>query len=124
MIAIDTSSLIAYFKNFPGDDITQVDSALEQGCAVFPPVVLCEMLSDHKLSSEVVQILRRIPLLPVSTGYWERGGFTRAKLISRGLKARLADTLIAQSCIDNDVPLITRDDDFRHYARYSGLRLL
>jgi hypothetical protein len=31
-------------------------------------------------------------------------------------------TLIAQSCIDHDVPLITADTDFRHYAPL-GLRL-
>jgi len=36
----------------------------------------------------------------------------------------LADTLIAQSCIDYRVPLITRDSDFRHFAKYCGLILL
>jgi len=35
----------------------------------------------------------------------------------------LADTLIAQSCIDHDVRLVTRDDDFRHFVRLGGLRL-
>jgi predicted nucleic acid-binding protein len=44
-------------------------------------------------------------------------------LLARRLRARLADTLIAQSCIDNDVALITRDADFRHFAKYCGLRL-
>jgi len=32
-------------------------------------------------------------------------------------------TLIAQSCIDHHVPLITRDGDFRPFARYAGLTL-
>jgi predicted nucleic acid-binding protein len=31
--------------------------------------------------------------------------------------------LIAQSCIDHDVALITRDADFRHYAAEGGLKL-
>ncbi len=35
----------------------------------------------------------------------------------------LADALIAQSCIDHDVRLVTRDADFRHFARLGGLRL-
>jgi predicted nucleic acid-binding protein len=39
------------------------------------------------------------------------------------LKAKVADALIAQSCIDHDVALITRDRGFRHFAKHCGLRL-
>jgi predicted nucleic acid-binding protein len=39
------------------------------------------------------------------------------------LLARLLDALIAQSCIDHDVMLIARDDDFRHFAKHCGLKL-
>ena len=55
--------------------------------------------------------------------FWERAGLLRAKLAARRSRARLADALIAQSCIDHDVRLITRDSDFRHFARVGGLRL-
>jgi predicted nucleic acid-binding protein len=37
--------------------------------------------------------------------------------------ALASDTLIAQTCIDHDVPLITRDQDFRHFVS-AGLTLL
>jgi predicted nucleic acid-binding protein len=43
--------------------------------------------------------------------------------VTRKHRARLADTLIAQSCIDHGVRLVTRDADFRHFARIGGLRL-
>jgi predicted nucleic acid-binding protein len=46
-----------------------------------------------------------------------RAAHSRRVLQENGLKARIADTLIAQSCIDHDVPLITRDRDFRHFFR-------
>jgi predicted nucleic acid-binding protein len=39
-------------------------------------------------------------------------------------RARLGDALIAQSCLDHQVRLITRDRDFRHFARAAGLRLV
>ena len=42
---------------------------------------------------------------------------------ARGLKARLADALVAQSCIDHGVSLIARDADFRHFARFGRLVL-
>lgn len=32
--------------------------------------------------------------------------------------------LIAQSCLDHDLPLVTRDSDFRHFVRLAGVRLV
>jgi hypothetical protein len=67
---------------------------------------------------------RSIPHLDVLEGYWERAGSLRAKLVRQKRRAPLADTLIAQSCLDHDVALVTRDADFRYFARVSGLRVL
>ena len=39
-------------------------------------------------------------------------------------KARLGDALIAQSCIDQSIPLITRDRDFRAFAVAANLNLV
>lgn len=44
-------------------------------------------------------------------------------MIGAGHKAKLADTLIAQACLDHRVPLVTRDLDFRHFAA-AGLVLI
>ena len=55
--------------------------------------------------------------------YWRRAGLLRARVLSAKRRARLADTLIAQSCLDHDVPLLTRDEDYRNFARVGGLRL-
>lgn len=56
-------------------------------------------------------------------GYWERTGLLRAKILQQGYKARLADTLIAQNCLDHHALLITRDKDFKIYKEIAGLRL-
>jgi predicted nucleic acid-binding protein len=56
--------------------------------------------------------------------YWHRAGKLRSALRKRGYKAKLVDTLIAQCCIDHDTPLLTRDRDFRAFARHGGLILL
>ncbi|WP_371454829.1 PIN domain-containing protein [Brevundimonas sp. LM2] len=52
-----------------------------------------------------------------------RAAATRRTVLSRRLKARFADSLIAQLCLDHDAALITRDGDFRHFATHCGLRL-
>lgn len=125
MIAIDSSSWIAFFSesDATGDDLALVESALAEHQACLPPIVLVELLSDPKLPRPVAALLRQLPLLEVDPGYWERAGALRARIVARRRRARLADTLISQSCIDHDVRLVTRDDDFRHFARYGGLRL-
>lgn len=125
MIAIDTSSWIAFFSpgEPAGDDTALVESALADHQACLPPVVLTELLSAPALSDAVASRLLELPLLSLSPGFWERAGRLRAKLVARAHRARLADTLIAQTCLDHDVRLVTRDDDFRHFARLGGLRL-
>jgi len=97
--------------------------ALAHRQAVLPPVVLSELLSDPKLRRDVKDVLLDLPLLEILDGYWERAGLLRAKALAHSRRPRLADTLIAQSCLDHDVELVTRDVDFRYFARLAGLRL-
>jgi predicted nucleic acid-binding protein len=124
LIALDTSSLIAYLAGASGDDVDAVGLALEQAQAALPPVVLTELLSDPKVGASVRDLFLQLPVLEPTDGYWPRAGLLRARLLARGRRARLADTLIAQSCLDHDVPLVTRDADFRHFVRLAGLRLV
>ena len=99
------------------------ESALADHQACLPPVVLTELLCDPKLPLAVASLLVQLPLLEPEPGFWKRAGTLRAKLIAARQRARLADTLIAQSCLDHGMRLVTRDDDFRPFARLAGLRL-
>lgn len=90
---------------------------------MLPPVVLCELLSNSRLPASMAKLFLELPVLELSSGYWERAGRLRAKILTRGRRARLADTLIAESCIDHQVALVTRDPDFRHFAKLGGLVL-
>ena len=123
MIALETSSVIAYLSGEAGADVNVVEAALSLHQGIFPPVVVTELLSDPTLELQTIKFLEDVPRLEIRAGYWERAGELRARLLRRGLKAHLADTLIAQCCLDHDVGLVTRDQDFRHFARHAGLRL-
>lgn len=124
MIALDSSALIAFLAGATGRDTDLVDQLLADHQACLPPAVLTEMLSDPKLPKYVAELLVQIPRLELLAGYWERAGALRAKVLGSKRRARLADTLIAQSCIDHDVALVTRDADFRQFVRAGGLRLV
>ena len=124
MIAVDTSTWIAFFKGDRGEDAEQLDRALRDRQVLMPPAVLTEMLSDPKLSPQVSQALEELPLIEITPGYWQRAGALRAKVLAKRRKARLGDALIAQSCIDRGIPLLTRDRDFRAFADAAGWDLI
>jgi predicted nucleic acid-binding protein len=45
-------------------------------------------------------------------------------VLGKRRKGRLGDALIAQSCVDEGIALITRDRDFRAFAEAAGLDLV
>jgi predicted nucleic acid-binding protein len=124
VIAADTSSWIAFLEGSSGDDVHLLDRALEDGQVVMVPVVLTELLSDANLPAHVVKTILDLPLLQVASGYWQRAGALRAKVLATRRKARLGDALIAQTCMDQKIPLITRDRDFRAFAAAANLNLV
>jgi predicted nucleic acid-binding protein len=124
MIAADTSSMVAFLEGRGGDDTDVIQSALEQQQLALPPAVLTELLSDPALPRPVRTLLASLPLLEIEPGFWERAGLLRASILKQRKKARVADALIAQSCLDQSTPLVTRDRDFRHFATAAGLPLL
>jgi hypothetical protein len=124
MIAVDTSTWIAYLEAAAGKDTDLLDQALADRRVLMIPAVLTELLSDPKLPRSVSDRLKEIPPLEIHEGYWQRAGELRAKVLAKRRKARLGDALIAQCCIDHGMPLLTRDRDFRSFAAAAGLDLL
>jgi predicted nucleic acid-binding protein len=124
MIAADTSTWVAYLEGATENDAELLRQALGDKQVVMAPVVFSELLSDPKLPSQVAASLADLPLIQTTAGYWQRAGLLRAKVLSRGRRARLGDALVAQSCIDEGVTLLTRDRDFRAFAQTAGLGLV
>ena len=124
MIAVDTSTWIAFFEGEPGEDTQLLDRALADRQVLMVPAVLTELLSDPKLPADVAETLADLPVMETTNGYWKRAGELRASILARRRKARLGDALIAQSCVDRGIPLLTRDGDFRAFADSARLDVL
>ena len=124
MIAADTSTWVAFFRGETGSDVELLDLALRDQQVVMSPVVLTELLSDPKLPPDVATTLCELPLLETDEGYWRRAGELRAQVLAARRKARLGDALIAQSCLDRGIPLVTRDRDFKAFAAAAALDIL
>jgi predicted nucleic acid-binding protein len=124
MIAVDTSTWIAFLQGDGGEDTDLLDRALQDRQVLMAPVVLTEILSDPELAPDVSRTLSDLPLIDLEPGYWQRAGELRARVLAKRRKARLGDALIAQSCVDRGIPLLTRDRDFRALAGAAGLDLV
>ena len=124
MIAADTSSWIAFLQGETGDDVQVLDRALKDQLVLMAPPVLSELLSDPRLNPSVARSLSELPLAEIFPGFWQRAGALRAKVLAKKRKARLGDALIAQSCVDTGIGLLTRDRDFLAFAAAADLSLV
>lgn len=116
--------MIAYFADDSGSDTDALEAALADRVVCLPPVVLTEVLSDPNIPAPLVRFLLDLPVLATEEDFWGRAGNLRRRVLAAGKRARLADTLIAQSCLDHETPLITRDRDFLAFERLSALKLV
>lgn len=123
MIASDTSAWIEYFAGERSRTAQLLEGSLRDGNQVMLPPVLFELLSGPGISASVAELIRQLPRLGLTPGFWERAAEIRRVLLDAKLKARAMDCLVAQVCIDHNVPLMVADKDFRHFVRF-GLQIV
>lgn len=124
MPAVDSSVWIDYFAHRDNKETSMLNHAIRHDKIFMPPIVLSEILSDPEFPGPNINLLYDAILLDPKNGYWERAGLMRASLLVKKYKPKLPDTLIAQSCIDYDVPLLTRDSGFAMFEKHAGLKLV
>ncbi len=124
MICADTSSVVAYLQGEQGHDVDLVERALADRALVLAPVSITELLSNPDLTPALEEFVLGIPQIDIRPGYWERAGKLRARLLRRRIRPKIADSLIAQSCLDHDLGLVTRDLGFAAFQKLAGLQLL
>jgi predicted nucleic acid-binding protein len=123
IVAVDTNAFVRALDGVRDERLTILRTAIRAREVLLPPVVVTELLSAAGAEYAARRFVATFPLMQIHDGYWERAGLLRSDLRLLGKKAKLADCLIAQSCIDHDIPLITYDRDFRHFQP-AGLTLL
>ncbi len=124
IVAADTGALVVYLAGDRGRSSLVIQEALENDNLRLPPPVITEILAYRFQSPERAALIARSPMLDLREGYWSRAGEARRLLQTLGLKARTVDALVAQCCIDSEVPLIAIDPDFRHFVAHCGLKLV
>ena len=123
MIAVDASVAIPWLEGRDYPEARRMDELAQADQVVFPAVVITEILSGPGAPADLAAVLDGVNVLTVTDGYWTRAGQLRAKVLRSGRRARLGDSLIAQACIDANVPLLARDKDFGAFVEIGGLEL-
>ena len=88
MIAVDSSTLIAFIQGEPGSDVDAFDRGLASGDIMLPPPVITEILSDPSLPAGHRRLIISLPVMELLAGYWARAADTRRAIIAKKLRAR------------------------------------
>ncbi len=126
MIVVDSSVWIDFLKGGKAPHLRRLDALLGADEIIIGDLMLCEVLQglgSEREAQEVETLLRPFAIVPMAG---ETIAIAAARnfryLRSRGITIRKTiDLLIGTWCIENRMPLLHNDSDFRPMARYLGL---
>jgi tRNA(fMet)-specific endonuclease VapC len=128
VILVDTSAWVDFFRSrepLAG----AVDLALENDEVLLCGPVITELRRGLVRATErarVLPLLAGCPTLPQPVALWEDAGDLGQLLVRKGVTIKTLDLLIAVYALSHDVPLLTRDSDFKLISdsRVAPLRLV
>ena len=124
MIVADTSVLIPWAAGAATPKTELLNTHLATATLFVVPVTIAELMSARVLTPEIEALADALAVLELKQGYWTRVGLLRGRCLAAGRRARLADTMIAQACLDSGLPLLTEDSDFSVFSELAGLELV
>ena len=123
MTVVDACVVISFLAGETTPEVEALAALLVNAEAILAPSTITELLSDPKGGSDVAPLIDQLQIVEITEGYWARAGRLRASVRGAGRKAALGDALLAQACLDADLPLLTADSDFKAFTQLSNLRL-
>ena len=127
MIVVDSSVWIDYFtgKNTPGAE--QLDSLLGEELVAIGDLILIEVLqgfrtdTDFRKARQLLLSLTVVNMLDTTIALKSAANFRRLR--KNGITVRKTiDTIIATYCIENNLPLLHSDKDFRPFHQHLKLK--
>jgi len=127
MIIVDTSVWIDYLNGQYTPYTDQLDKELSDGNVALGDLILLEILQgiksdkDYKRTKEILARLDQYEML--GHGMVTRCADYYRALRKKGMTIRkTADVIIATFCIENKLPLLFTDRDFKPFVEHCGLQ--
>ena len=126
MIVVDSSVWIDFLNGRDVPQVRRLRASLGADEIIIGDLMLCEVLQgldSERSAREVEALLRRFEIVPmVSDAIAVVAARNFRSLRRRGITIRKTiDMLIGTWCIENGIPLLHNDGDFRPIARHLGL---
>jgi Predicted nucleic acid-binding protein, contains PIN domain len=118
MILVDSSVWIEYFKG--NEQTLPLNKLLDLNNVCVNDLILAELIPsiNHKKENELKELLLTITKIPLTVN-WNTIIYMQTQNLKNGInKVGIADLIIAQNVIDNDLELYTLD---RHFELMSAL---
>jgi len=123
MVLVDSSVWIEYFKG--NNKTIALNNILDVNTVCINDLILSELLPsiNHKKEKDLKELLLTITKIPLIIN-WNTIIFMQTQNLKNGLnKVGIADLIIAQNVIDNDLELFTLDKHFEIMSSLHDFRL-
>lgn len=125
---VDTTVWASYFNGEITPHVARLERALaEQEDLAILPVILTEVLQGFRSEHGFItgrDLLLALPILVPSIQTHVEAARLFRRLRAKGVTVRGAiDCIIAQTCVERDIEILSPDADFRRIADHSPLRL-
>jgi predicted nucleic acid-binding protein len=111
----------------PGPGVAALRDVLERSDPLYMTgLILQELLqgfSGPRAREEIISRLSALPLLAPDRRDHIDATDLRNRCRRAGIQVGTIDALLGQLCLRHNLVLLTTDDDFRHMARVTGLRI-
>ena len=126
MIVVDSSVWIDFLNGRNAPHVRRLSMVLGAEEVIVGDLMLCEVLQgldSERAAQEVEALLRRFEIVPMAgDAIAVAAARNFCSLRRRGVTVRKTiDLLIGTWCIENRMPLLHNDSDFRPMARHLGL---
>jgi len=122
-VLVDSSVWVDYFKS--SDKYSLVDELIDDYRICTNDIVLTELLPSitHKKEISLANLLRSINKYTIDVDWQELQFYQLLNIKNGNNKVPIADVLIAQNCIQNNLFLLTKDKHFLLMKNYLPLQI-
>ena len=127
MIVVDSSVWIDYFTGKNTSGAERLDSLLAEELVAIGDLILIEVLQgfrtdkDFRKARQLLLSLTVVNMLDTTIALKSAANFRRLR--KKGITVRKTiDAIIATYCIENDLPLLHSDKDFRPFHKHLKLK--
>ncbi len=126
MYLIDTSIWIDFLRGSSNKHVTLLETLLEEGDAYLCEITyseICFGARDDVQHRKYVRFFSELPFLKLPDNWHQQAAQMGYQLRKKGYKPFMGDLLIALAALTHQMPLLTRDNDFKPYQQIFGLSI-